>query len=76
VTIQAQIVDLLRDLQASLGLAYVFITHNLAIVRKAVDRIVVMSKGLVVEEGTADEVVSSPQDPYTRLLISSSPESR
>lgn len=76
VTIQAQIVDLLRDLQASLGLGYVFITHNLAIVRKAVDRIVVMSKGVIVEEGSADEVVSTPRDPYTRLLISSSPESR
>ncbi len=73
-TIQAQVIRLLADLRGRLGLAYVFIAHDLTLVRKFVDRVVVMKAGEVVETGPAEEVFANPRHPYTRQLIDSSPE--
>ena len=68
-SVQAQIVDLLRDLQARHGLAYLFISHDLRVVRALADEILVMRAGRVVEEGPAEAVIQSPKDPYTRALM-------
>lgn len=72
-SIQAQILNLLLDLQARLNLSYLFITHDLAVVEHVSQRIAVMYRGRVVETGTAKGVISSPQDPYTRKLIDAVP---
>jgi microcin C transport system ATP-binding protein len=68
-SVQAQIVDLLRDLQARRGLAYMFISHDLRVVRALSDHVVVMRDGQVVEHGVAQEVFERPQHPYTRALM-------
>ncbi len=68
-SVQAQIIDLLRGLQAKRNLAYLFISHDLKVVRALSHRIVVMRQGVVVEEGAADEVVSHPKNDYTRALF-------
>ena len=73
VSVQAQILNLLNDLQRERGLAYLFITHNFAVVEHMADRIIVMRKGRIEEEGTADRVLCSPQAAYTRTLLSSVP---
>ena len=73
VSIQAQILNLLKDLQDALGLAYLFISHDLAVVRGMSDRIIVMKHGKVVEEGEAETVYSRPQDPYTQALLAAVP---
>ena len=73
VTIQAQILLLLRELQAELGMAVVLITHDLGVVAQVVDRVVVMYAGRIVEEGSAIAVFESPAHPYTRLLLESIP---
>lgn len=73
VSVQAQVVALLRQLWQELDLAYVFITHDLRIVRHLVDRIAVMYLGRVVETGEIDEVYSWPRHPYTRALLASVP---
>lgn len=73
VSVQAQIINLLQDLQKEHGLAYLFIAHDLAVVEHISQRIVVMYLGRVVEEGKASEIVDSPQHPYTKALISASP---
>jgi oligopeptide/dipeptide ABC transporter ATP-binding protein len=72
-TVQAQILELLKDLKASLGMAMLFITHNLGIVREIADRVVVMYAGQVVESGRADAVLNEPLHPYTRALIDAVP---
>ena len=76
VTIQAQILDLLKELQREMGMAMLLITHDLGIVRKMADRVYVMSKGEVVEEGPAERVFTRPQHAYTKHLISAEPKGR
>jgi oligopeptide/dipeptide ABC transporter ATP-binding protein len=73
VSIRAQILNLLRDLQQNLGLALVFISHDLAVVKHIADRIAVMYLGRIVETGPADSVFAEPRHPYTRALLSSIP---
>jgi len=73
VSIQAQIVNLLRDIQERLDNAFLVIAHDLALVHQIADRIVVMYLGRVVEEGTADDIVERPQHPYTVALLSATP---
>ncbi|MCQ9156578.1 ABC transporter ATP-binding protein [Acidomonas methanolica] len=73
VSVQAQIVNLFRDLQARLGLACVFISHDLAVVRQMADRIAVMYLGAIVEEGEGMAVLAAPAHPYTRALIDAVP---
>ncbi|MEU7516914.1 ABC transporter ATP-binding protein [Streptomyces sp. NPDC042898] len=74
VSVQAQIVGLLTDLQRDLGLALVFIAHDLAVVRQVSHRIAVMHEGRIVETGAADELCEHPRDPYTRALLAAAPE--
>ncbi len=76
VTIQAQILDLLRDLQRRLGMAILFITHDLGIVRAFADRVYVMNEGQVVEHGLTARIFSRPQEPYTRMLLAAEPAGR
>ncbi|WP_335972235.1 ABC transporter ATP-binding protein [Streptomyces sp. CA2R106] len=73
VSTQAQVVALLGELQRDLGLALVFVAHDLAVVRQVSDRVAVMQSGRVVEEGSADEVYADPRDPYTRRLLAAVP---
>ncbi len=68
-SVQAQIVDLLRDLQTSHDLAYLFISHDLKVIRTMAHDIIVMHRGRVVEQGTAESVLDNPQDPYTKALM-------
>jgi peptide/nickel transport system ATP-binding protein len=74
VTIQAQIVDLFRDLKARMNLTLIFIAHDLAVVRNLCERVVVMHRGRIVEEGRSDSVFANPRDPYTAALISAIPD--
>ncbi len=76
VTIQAQILKLLKSLQARYGMALLFITHDLGIVRKMADRVCVMTKGRIVEHGPVAEVFDSPQHSYTQHLLSAEPKGR
>jgi len=73
VTIQAQILDLLQDLQSRLGMALLLITHDLGVVRKMADRICVMTDGEIVERGTSQQIFESPQHPYTQHLLAAEP---
>ena len=74
VSVQAQILNLLNDLVVRLGLAVLFITHDLAVVRQVVDRVYVMQDGRVVESGLMNDIASSPTHEYTRLLFASVPQ--
>ena len=74
VTVQAQILKLLQDLQKQLGMAMLFITHDLGIVRKIADRVCVMTGGRIVETGTAEEIFARPQHAYTRHLLAAEPK--
>jgi ABC-type oligopeptide transport system ATPase subunit len=73
VSIQAQILNLLKDLQRDLGLAYLFVAHDLAVVRAMSDRIAVMNKGKLVETGPAEQVYAKPQEDYTKALLAAVP---
>ncbi|WP_315269019.1 ABC transporter ATP-binding protein [uncultured Actinomyces sp.] len=73
VSVQAQVLNLMKDLQAELGLSYLFISHDLAVVQYMADRIGVMYLGRIVEEGPAKELVENPKHPYTKALIDSIP---
>ncbi|MCX5092733.1 ABC transporter ATP-binding protein [Streptomyces sp. NBC_00365] len=73
VTTQAQVIALLSELQRELGLALVFVAHDLAVVRQVSDRVAVMRRGRIVEYGPADEVYESPRDPYTKQLLAAVP---
>ncbi|MBB2720085.1 UNVERIFIED_ORG: microcin C transport system ATP-binding protein [Rhizobium etli] len=73
VTVQAQILELLRQLKAAHGMSLLFITHDLGIVRKFADRVCVMTKGRIVETGTVAEVFANPKHDYTRHLLASEP---
>jgi microcin C transport system ATP-binding protein len=68
-TVQVQIVDLLRDLQRKYGLAYIFISHDLRVVRAMSHSVMVMQNGDVVEAGPAQAIFANPQNPYTRSLL-------
>jgi ABC-type dipeptide/oligopeptide/nickel transport system ATPase component len=74
VTIQAQIMDLLRDLREKLGMSIVLITHNFGIVKGFADEVIVMYRGEIVEQGAVEEVLNNPQHPYTKALIACIPK--
>ncbi|MGN6097794.1 MAG: ABC transporter ATP-binding protein [Bosea sp. (in: a-proteobacteria)] len=76
VTVQAQILKLLKELQSRLGMAMLFITHDLGIVRRIADRVVVMLKGKIVEEGPVAEIFGNPQHAYTKRLLAAEPKGR
>ncbi|HEU5362255.1 MAG TPA: ATP-binding cassette domain-containing protein, partial [Gaiellaceae bacterium] len=73
VSIQAQILNLLKDLQRELGLTYLFIAHDLAVVRSMSDTIAVMHEGVIVEHGLAERVYTRPESDYTRALLAAVP---
>ncbi|WP_436841385.1 ABC transporter ATP-binding protein [Streptomyces hydrogenans] len=73
VSIQAQILDLLREIRREAGIGYLFVTHDLAVVRHVADDVLVLKSGQVVESGPVDRVLGSPEHPYTRLLLNSVP---
>jgi glutathione transport system ATP-binding protein len=73
VTIQAQILDLIKTLQDEIGMAVLFITHDMGVVAEVADRVVVMFKGKIVEQGPAETIFHHPEHPYTRALINAVP---
>jgi peptide/nickel transport system ATP-binding protein len=73
VSVQAQVLNLLQDLQDEFGLSYIFISHDLSVVKYIADQVMVMHQGQVVEMGNADEVYRNPAHPYTRTLLSAIP---
>ena len=73
VSIQAQVLNLLADIREQLSVTCLFISHDLAVVRQVSDYIVVMHRGAIVERGTTEEVLNSPQRPYTRSLLQAVP---
>ena len=74
VTIQAQILQLIRDLQKRLGMAVLFITHDLTLVRRIADRVCVMTRGEIVEQGPVARIFAGPRHPYTRHLLAAEPK--
>ncbi|MFG2334364.1 ABC transporter ATP-binding protein [Streptomyces sp. NPDC048604] len=73
VSIQAQILDLLREIRREAGIGYLFVTHDLAVVRHIADEVLVLRSGAVMEHGPVDRVLDAPEHPYTRLLLDSVP---
>ncbi len=74
VSIQAQIINLLTDLQSEFGLSYLFISHDMAVIQHVCKRIAVMYKGKIVEAGSREEIINNPQHKYTQSLLSAVPE--
>ncbi|MEL5957845.1 ATP-binding cassette domain-containing protein [Streptomyces sp. CLV115] len=73
VSIQAQILELLREIRGQAGIGYLFVTHDLAVVRHIADEVLVLRSGAVMESGPVDRVLDTPEHPYTRLLLNSVP---
>jgi dipeptide transport system ATP-binding protein len=73
VSVQAQVLNLMMDIQEEFGLAYVFISHDLSVVEHIADEVMVMYLGRVVEQGPTEQIFSNPKHPYTRALLSSTP---
>ncbi len=73
VSVQAQILNLLKELQRDLGVAYLFITHNIGVVEYIADQVAVMQAGCIVEQGTSEAVLQRPQHAYTRTLLAAVP---
>jgi peptide/nickel transport system ATP-binding protein/oligopeptide transport system ATP-binding protein len=73
VSVQAQIVNLLQDLQEELGLTYLFIAHDLAVVEHISDEVLVMTEGKIVEQAPAEEIYRNPQHEYTKKLLAAIP---
>jgi len=73
VSVQAQVLNLLNDLKKELGLTYIFISHDLSVVRYMADRIIVMKNGRIIETGDADKIFTNPQTAYTSSLIEAIP---
>ena len=73
VSIQAQVIELLADLKNALGLAYIFIAHDLPVVRDFADRVLVMHQGKIVEQGRTEQIFDHPEHPYTQALLAASP---
>ena len=76
VTIQAQILELLKELQEKLGMSILLITHDLGIVRKMADRVCVMTEGQIVEQGPTEKIFSQPEHPYTQKLLAAEPQGK
>jgi peptide/nickel transport system ATP-binding protein len=76
VSVQAQILNLLKQLQRDLGITYLFITHNIGVVEYLADDVAVMTQGRIVEQGTAEAVLQHPQHEYTRTLLAAVPRLR
>jgi peptide/nickel transport system ATP-binding protein len=74
ISVQAQVLNLLNDLKDKLQLSFLFISHDLNVVKYMSDRILVMEQGSLIEEGEADELYFNPQQPYTQKLIASLPK--
>lgn len=74
VSVQAQILNLLRSLQQELGLSYLFITHNISVMAYLADDVIVMNKGRIVERGPVETILTRPQDPYTKTLLEAVPD--
>ena len=73
-SIQAQVLNLLADIQEKLNLAYLFISHDLSVVRHIANDVMVMYLGRVVEQGTREDIFANPQHPYTQALLSATPQ--
>jgi peptide/nickel transport system ATP-binding protein/oligopeptide transport system ATP-binding protein len=74
VSVQAKIINLLKDLQKKLNISYIFISHDLGVVKYMADRILVMKNGKIIEQGNSDEVFNNPKEEYTRMLLNSIPK--